>query len=367
MKGSRVSAKTVMRTRTRIEWMGRHSGYDRGCDYLESQAEGWRFVDVYRSMEIHGPIRRRYLDRRRRGCSDSPLYDTFSYLLEREVERSLRRHHPDLVHLMYLETDLGLLADRSRTNASGLIATAHQPRSWWNLVHGKPEVVRALDGLIVLTEREAEFWAEVLPEPVYLAPHGVDVDFFCPSEDDRHHVSESRCLIVGHWLRDLRTISEVVDRLCRRFPEIGFDFVIPLAARSADELHRIARHDAVAFHAGLSDRELRDLYRRSTLLLLPLLDATANNAILEATACGTPIVSTDVAGVAAYVDPSFADLLPVGDVVGIVNAVERIVLTEGERQRRGRAARTHAVENLSWKSLALRWLEIYQAVLSGRS
>jgi glycosyltransferase involved in cell wall biosynthesis len=354
---------SILRTRTRIKWMGEYSGYDRGCDFLESGAEGWRFVDVYRRSGLLGPLRRRWLDRRRRGCSESPVYDAHSYLLEREVERMAGRERPDIVHLMYLEKDFGLLADRSRTDGCALIATAHQPRSWWTLVHGNPEVVRSLDGIVALTDREAEFWEGILPGRVFVAPHGVDVDFFCPAEKTTVRPLEPRCLVVGHWLRDLQTLADVVDLLLERHPTIGFDFVIPVVARSADALLRIARHDRVIFHAGLSDEELRDLYRLSTLLLLPMLDATANNAILEAQACGVPIVSTDVRGVASYVDSSFADLLPVGDVQGLADAVLRFVESGDERERRRRSARDHAVEHLSWQRLAPRTLEVYKSVV----
>jgi len=358
-----MDEKTILRARSRIAWMGRHSGYDRGCDDLEGCSEGWRFIDVHRRADALGPLRRRYLDLRRRNRSQSPLYDAHSYLLEREVQRIAAKERPDLVHLMYLETDFGLLEDRSTIEGSALIATVHQPQSWWKLVHGNPGVVQSFDGLVALTAREAEFWEEVLPGRVYVATHGVDVDFFCPADTTEGRPSEPRCLVVGHWLRDLRTLADVVAQLLERNPAIGFDFVIPVAARSADVLFQVARHDSVVFHAGLSDEELRDLYRRSSLLLLPMLDATANNAILEAQACGTPIVSTDVAGVASYVDPSFADLLPVGDVGGIVEAVVRIVGSDGERERRGRAARAHAVEYLSWQHLAPRVFEIYESVL----
>jgi glycosyltransferase involved in cell wall biosynthesis len=291
------------------------------------------------------------------------LYDAHSYLLEREVQRTATRERPEMVHLMYLEKDLGLLEDRAKLPSEALIATAHQPRSWWNLAHGSPEVVESLDGLVVLSDREADFWEEFLPGRVVVARHGVDVEFFFPSQDEDIAPSEPRCLVVGHWLRDLTALADAVERLGKRAPAIGFDIVIPLVARSNDVLMRLARHESIRFLAGLTDEELRELYRRSTLLLLPMLDATANNAILEAQACGTPIVSTDVGGVTSYVTPSFADLLPVGDVDGIVEAVLRLVECEEERVARGRAAREHAVEHLAWNRLAPRTLETYETFL----
>ena len=45
---------------------------------------------------------------------------------------------------------------------------------------------------------------------------------------------------------------------------------------------------------GLTDAELRDLYHSSDIAFIPLTNATANNAVLEAMASGIPLISTDL-------------------------------------------------------------------------
>jgi glycosyltransferase involved in cell wall biosynthesis len=52
----------------------------------------------------------------------------------------------------------------------------------------------------------------------------------------------------------------------------------------------------------LDDEQLRDAYRKADLVFMPLLDCTANNAILEAMACGTPVMVNRIGGVPEYVD-----------------------------------------------------------------
>lgn len=358
-----MGRKRVLRTRSRITWMGRFSGYDRVCSFIDGGGENWDFVDVHRTDAPEGPIRRRYFHHRSTRYGDSPNYEASSYILERKVLREVSRSKPDLIHLMYLEKDLGLLADRARDIGCPLLATAHQPSSWWKLMHPRPEVTECLAGVVVLNESETSFWEAILPGRVYVAPHGVDVEFFRPSEERQWKDRAPSCLVVGHWLRDFATLTSVVARLADVLPELSVDVVLPHETRSVAQHFALARHQSVTFHAGLTDDELLALYQRSSLLLLPLLDATANNAILEAMACGLPIVTTDLPGLGTYVDPSFADLLTAGDVEAAVDAVVRIVGAEDERVRRGEAARTHAENNLSWHRVAGRLLDVYKSIL----
>ena len=46
------------------------------------------------------------------------------------------------------------------------------------------------------------------------------------------------------------------------------------------------------------------LYQGADLLLLPLIDATANNTLLEGLACGLPVLASDLTGVRDYAPDS---------------------------------------------------------------
>src|SRR5206468_3316004 len=66
------------------------------------------------------------------------------------------------------------------------------------------------------------------------------------------------------------------------------------------------RYEQVTFHRRISDTALLNLYNDSRLLFLPLIDATANNSLMEASACGVPIITSDLPAVREYTNNSFA-------------------------------------------------------------
>jgi glycosyltransferase involved in cell wall biosynthesis len=80
--------------------------------------------------------------------------------------------------------------------------------------------------------------------------------------------------------------------------------------------------------------------REATLVVLPSHAEALPTILLEAVACGTPFVASNVAGIPDIVEQSRAGLLhEVGDVEGIRTAVKRL-LTDGalwdEMSRNGR-------------------------------
>jgi glycosyltransferase involved in cell wall biosynthesis len=97
-------------------------------------------------------------------------------------------------------------------------------------------------------------------------------------------------------------------------------------------------------------------------LLLPLLDSTANNGLLEGMACGLPVIITDVGGVRDYAKENFADFVLPGDSSGIIKILQGYLNQSDKLAARGRAARAYAEDHLSWRKIAGEYIAALQSL-----
>jgi glycosyltransferase involved in cell wall biosynthesis len=85
-------------------------------------------------------------------------------------------------------------------------------------------------------------------------------------------------------------------------------------------------------------------------------------AMLEAAACGRPIVASDVAGCRQFVRPDVEGLLvPPGDAGALADALATLAADGELRLRAGAAARRKVVREFTETALRTRTREIYQA------
>lgn len=192
------------------------------------------------------------------------------------------------------------LAKLSKDLKSRIIVIIHQPPSWYKLNWLDFQVLNNLKAIVVLSTSQAEYFTQHTNTPLIQIKHGVDYSFFTPPKNFNLRIGEN-ILIVGQWLRNYELLYEVMKIVWQKMPNIRLHCVIPYRSRSDINLLKIARNKNAFFYDSILPQELVNLYQKSDILLMPLIDSTANNAALEALMCALPIVSNKIGGIPEYV------------------------------------------------------------------
>ena len=283
-----------------------------------------------------------------------------AWLAEAEVAMQCVAEPVDVVHFIdgelggwFLPRLPGRLFARGRRPA--VVTTYHQPPA---ILAGfvNAALTGAFDGVVVLCESQRVFLQKHVPaERIFLIPHGIDTGFFHPrpAAFAKSPGAAFRLLLVGHWLRDLHAAFAALDAVVAAGLHAELTIVSPSLTSSPGR--------RVSVRSNLSDEALREAYWDADLVFLPLKDATANNAVLEAMACGRPVLSTAIGGVAEAVGADAGILCPPGDVAGLTAAILQLAANPDRRRAMGRAGRARA-EMLDWSIIAARHHEMYQAV-----
>lgn len=260
----------------------------------------------------------------------------------RLLRRCLSSDPPDIIH--YLDGEhsaryLPMLLKVFPNKKPGIAVTFHQPPGIIDDLIDRT-VIGRIDVINVVSPDQAEYFSRFVDQNrIKLILMGIDVDFFQP-ETWILPSSKFRCITVGHYLRDFKLLRRICERLapCR---DIEFK-VVSSHFKGLDKLPN------VRVYKGVDDITLRKLYRQSSLLLLPMVHATANNALLEGIACGLPVVASALPGLKAYVPGGEALLVKENSVEGFTKAILQVVQNPEYCQQMAAAARQRALE-LDWR------------------
>jgi glycosyltransferase involved in cell wall biosynthesis len=285
-------------------------------------------------------------------------YQFGDWLAEMQALATGSLRPPDLLHVLYADEQFDQLIKWRRLLRCPLVATFHVPTE--KIAHRfetyQKGLAQAVDLAVVVSSSQLkpmQRWLD--PDRIVFVPHGIDTDRFCP--DDRVPSSEKmRVLIVGEHLRDWLVMHKAIDEINRRGLDIEFHVVTNI--RFFPYFNGCAN---VVYHSEISEAELIGLYRSAEFLFLPVTNATANNSVLEALACGTPVISSLVGGIPDYLDDESGWLLPVGDVAGHVNLIASLHANRELARGRRAAARKQGLR-FDWRTIAEQMTALYAAL-----
>lgn len=282
-------------------------------------------------------------------------YDSASFIKDYELcKKLLKENNGGIVHYLNGERDIrfGIQLNRFKKKYK-FIATFHKPPEYLKKKFN-PAVFKKLDAAIAVGENQVNFLKKWLnTENVLYIPHGIECSFFKPNKEIKENCT---ILFVGQHLRDFEAFNFAIPKMKKLVPDLKVSVIL-----REDFAKQIVPNECISIYSGLNDTELRTFYQKSTLLFLPLKDSTACNSILEAMACGLPIVSTDVGGNREYVGEKCGILVPylnyellVDETVALLHNPKRIVLL-------GNNARTKALD-YDWSKISNKIESFYRSL-----
>jgi D-inositol-3-phosphate glycosyltransferase len=259
-----------------------------------------------------------------------------------------------------------------------------------------PEPKRRLDG-----EAEVISWADVLIAStdeewsylscLYSAPHdrlktllpGVDHGLFEPGDRTaarlRLGLGDGPVLLYVGRIQRLKGIDlaiRAVEQLASALdaPPV-FIVVGGTSGRGGEaELERLKAlaeslgiEDLMRFEGPQPHARLPDYYRAADALLLCSHSESFGLAALEAHACGTPVIATDVGGLSHIVaDGESGFLVDSRDAAEFAGRL-KMLLSDDAMQRRFQAEAEKRAVNFSWEATADSFLELYECVVREES
>lgn len=267
----------------------KNSGYSRLIDYF-SNAE-----KIYGSESMPYKLAKTIS---KFSTKKAGLYDSSSVMKEYELYKILRscKNGNTILHYLNAERDIRYITKLySSKKGLSFVGTFHRPPSILSQRIKNLTYLKQLNAAVVVGKNQVNFVREWLNiDQVEYIPHGVDVNFFKPLKGSASP-SFKKILFVGKHLRDFEMLNKIIKALLPNRKDVYLDVVV---GKGYTKL--IEKHERVNFYNNLDDVALRRKYQEADFLLLPLIDATACNSILEALACGLPIITSNIGGIPEY-------------------------------------------------------------------
>ncbi len=233
------------------------------------------------------------------------------------------------------------------------------------------EAAREADGIITVCKALKEEMVQLGVAPDNITPlrNGVDLERFQPI--DRAAARAAVGLVPGRFtllsvgLLDPRKAHDLIIRALPRLPDV--DLLIAGIGPERKNLEQLARElgvqDRVTLLGAVPQTELKNYYNAADALVLASSREGWANVLLEAMACGTPVVASNVWGTPEVVAaPEAGVLMPERTPDGLVRALGQLRADYPEHT----ATRRYA-ENFGWQPTTQGQIDLFQSIMARKA
>jgi glycosyltransferase involved in cell wall biosynthesis len=229
------------------------------------------------------------------------------------------------------------------------------------------------DRLVATNELIArELIAEGVPaERIARLSNGVETDSI-EARSDYALNGPVRIIFAGrlHEQKGLDVLLRAFRQLLDQRPTLELRLQLLGEGPAKEDLVHLSNQLQIAWRVdflGQTDQVYETL-RQADIFVLPSRAEGTSNALLEAMACGLPVIVSDIPGNVDVVDGETNGLrFSAGDPASLAKAILTLIDRPESRERLGRAARLTVENRYSLGSVADQYIALYQDVLAARS
>jgi colanic acid/amylovoran biosynthesis glycosyltransferase len=290
------------------------------------------------------------------------------------VQRWVRRHQPDVLHVHWIIPQ-GLAVLPLLRRIPALVTTLGGDLYALNgrmpTVLKRAVVVRA--AALTTMNQDMKQRLEALgadPESVKVMPMGADLPVIRAGASSVERVP-GRMLFVGR-LVEKKGLGVLIEAVRRLPAALDWSLMVVGDGPLRSELEQAAAGLRVEFVGQLSRAALAARYGTSEVVVVPSIQAASGDqdglpvALLEAMGAGCAIVASDLAGINSVVQPDLSGVLvPSGDVGALSTALSALLIDPVRRKRLGAGA-SDIADGLSVQAVGARYCDLLNELVDNR-
>ena len=231
--------------------------------------------------------------------------------------------------------------------------------------------VNILDAAIALSEKDKKIFESLGARNSYVIPNGIDLNMFenLPSRD----IFRDKYGIKGRMILNVGRLEKIKGQkiLIEAFPNIIKDFsdtMLVIVGEDWGELKYLKEivedlnlKDNVIFTGSVPYEKMPEVYSAADVFVLPSFHEGLPGTLLEAMACGLPIVTTDVGGMPEVLGNAGSIVKP-EEVHLLAQAIKTPFLNSKIKEQKTKLAK-EKIKNYSWENISKRILQLYEELL----
>lgn len=303
---------------------------------------------------------------------------TGCYLGIRGSVARLRRDFPfDLIHAHHTYPDGVVAARLSRQFGVPFVVTEQSPWLPWmaERAYIRRQALWAANRSkyqVAISRLVRDEMVQLLGDSsrVRIIPDGVDGEAFTPGADSTNW-NPNQIVFVGfiNYIKGFDILLKALQQLGQRRPNTRLVVVGGSYFRGKKILEDRLRQmtvdlglsNVVQFAGTKSLPDLVQTIRESALLVLPSRSESFGSVLVEALACGTPVVATKCGGPEDIVTDEVGRLVPREDPDALATALEDVL--ENRHRFDPASLRRYALANFDWARIAEKYIDLYREAL----